>query len=46
LETEQKKQQSTVEQNAGELLVVRETFRSDRTTKDGGYILDLADLDE
>jgi hypothetical protein len=32
--------------NAGEQLVVCETFRFGRTTKDGGYILDLIDLDE
>jgi hypothetical protein len=28
------------------ILAVRESYRFGRTTKDGGYILDLVDLDE
>jgi hypothetical protein len=39
-------QQHTAEKKAGKLLVVCETFRSGRTTKNGGYILDLANLGE
>jgi hypothetical protein len=38
--------QSTAEENAGELNGGTRTIRLGRTTKNGGYILSLVDLDE